>query len=161
MKIFILLCLFSFVATHAQHTLSLQENDSTPIASITDISWISGSWKGKVPEGTIEELWSIPSAGSMMGSFKLIVDGKIKFYEFCTITQEDESLLLRIKHFGNTLHGWEEKEESETFRLVNLTEDKVYFDGLTFERINESEMNIHVLFKESGKEMTFPYKRMQ
>jgi len=96
-----------------------------------------------------------------MGSFKLVVNEIVQFYELCTITEENESLLLRIKHFDKDLKGWEEKDQSIEFPLVKIEKNKVYFDGLTFEKINEDELNIYVIFKDEGKEeveMKFNYK---
>ena len=48
---------------------------------LENIAWISGTWHGKAFGGITEEIWSEPSGGSMMASFKLINDGKVTFYE--------------------------------------------------------------------------------
>ncbi|MGS2761688.1 DUF6265 family protein [Sinomicrobium sp. M5D2P9] len=159
MKTLILLCLIPFGFTYAQHTVQWRENSTSPAAQLSEIAWISGYWQGTALGGTTEEIWGSPLGGSMMGSFKLVVNDEVKFYELCTISQQDETLLLRIKHFDKDLKGWEEKDESEEFRLVRMEKDKVYFDGLTFEKIGTDEINIHVFFEESGEEMTFHYKR--
>ena len=54
----------------------------------------------------------------MMFSFKLVNDNKVVFYELGAITETNGTLLLQLKHFGPDFKGWEEKEESETFKLV-------------------------------------------
>ena len=90
-----------------------------------------------------------------------MVDEVVQFYELCTITEENRSLLLRIKHFDKDLKGWEEKNESIEFPLVKIEKNKVYFDGLTFEKLNEDALNIYVIFKYEDKEeveMKFNYK---
>ncbi|RNL83063.1 hypothetical protein ED312_15450 [Sinomicrobium pectinilyticum] len=159
MKTFILLCFIPISITYAQHTVQWQADSVSPSAQLSELSWIAGYWEGTALGGTTEEIWSSPLGGSMMGSFKLVVNDLVKFYELCTISQQEGTLLLRIKHFDRDLKGWEEKDESEEFRLVRMEKDKAYFDGLTFEKIGEDEINIHVFFEESAEEMTFHYKR--
>ncbi len=161
MKNYLALLLFIVSTTLiSQNTLTLEDKDS-PAASINDVAWIAGNWQGEALGGITEEIWTAPLGKSMMGSFKLVVNEIVQFYELCTITEENESLLLRIKHFDKDLKGWEEKDQSIEFPLVKIEKNKVYFDGLTFEKINEDELNIYVIFKDEGKEeveMKFNYK---
>lgn len=144
----------------SQNTIKLEGKDS-PDAGIEDVAWITGHWQGEALGGITEEVWTAPLGKSMMGSFKLVVDEVVQFYELCTITEENRSLLLRIKHFDKDLKGWEEKNESIEFPLVKIEKNKVYFDGLTFEKLNEDALNIYVIFKYEDKEeveMKFNYK---
>ena len=161
MKNYLSLLLFIVSTTLiSQNTLTLEDKDS-PAALINDVAWIAGNWQGEALGGITEEIWTAPLGKSMMGSFKLVVNEIVQFYELCTITEENESLLLRIKHFDKDLKGWEEKDQSIEFPLVKIEKNKVYFDGLTFEKINEDELNIYVIFKDEGKEeveMKFNYK---
>lgn len=161
MKNYLALILFLVSATIiSQNTLTL-EGKKSPTAAINDVSWIAGHWQGEALGGITEEVWTSPLGKSMMGSFKLVVDEAVQFYELCTITEKNESLLLRIKHFDKNLKGWEEKDASIEFPLVKIENNKVYFDGLTFEKISKNELNIYVIFKGEGKEeieMKFNYK---
>ncbi|WP_298366896.1 DUF6265 family protein [uncultured Lutibacter sp.] len=161
MKIYLAI-LFLVVSSNmiSQNTLQLNDKNS-PNASINDVSWIAGYWVGDALGGHVEEVWTTPLGDSMMGSFKLVIDEKVKFYEFCTISQENKSLILRIKHFNNDLKGWEEKENSVEFPLVKLETNKAYFDGLTFEKVSKDKLTMYVVFKNNGKEpveMKFQYK---
>ncbi|MEL6256207.1 MAG: DUF6265 family protein [Bacteroidota bacterium] len=134
---------------------------SSPAANLLDYDWIAGSWKGKAFGGTVEEVWTHPSGGSMMGSFKLVVKGEVGFYELMTITQEKETILMRLKHFHGNLKGWEEKDETVDFPLVKAEKNKLYFSGLTFERVSDKEINVYVLIGgENGvKEAKFSYTK--
>ncbi len=111
---------------------------------LENIRWIAGNWKGEAFGGITEENWSEPSGGSMMATFKLISDGKVNFYEIETITEENNSLILRLKHFGNNLKGWEEKNETVDFPLIRVTKTKAIFEGMTFEQIDEKNMIVYV-----------------
>ena len=133
------------------NTLELRPDESSPTATLDQVSWIEGYWKGEAMGGQTEEIWSRPMGGSMMGSFKLVYEHEIQFYEIMTISEMDETLIMRLKHFHADLKGWEEKDQTVDFKLVKITPDKVFFDGLTFEKISETEMNVYVIFEDDGK----------
>lgn len=137
----------------------MEEGQESPQASLDDIDWLAGYWKGEAFGGITEEIWSKPLGGSMMGSFKLVVDEQVSFYELMTITEFENSLLLRIKHFDWELVGWEEKDKSVEFRLVEVTPDAIYFDGLSMKKINENEIKVYVVIENEGKqnEIEFHY----
>ena len=167
-KLILLLCFFSItISLNAQNTfantLSLTDSVSSPKASFKDISWIQGHWRGKAFGGITEEVWSPPLGGSMMCMFKLVVNNKVSFYELVTLTEENNTLMLRLKHFHGNLKGWEEKDKTIDFRLVKVTENKVYFDKFTFERVSETEMNIYVVISNKGKEdeIKFTYQKVK
>lgn len=143
------------------NTMSLDSLAGSPRASLDDIAWIQGHWQGEAMGGIMEEIWSSPLGGSMMGAFRLIVDDEVRFYEFVTISEEDNSLMLRLKHFHSDLKGWEEKDETVDFPLVKITENKVYFDGFTIEKVSDNEMNVYVIIgsKDNRQEAKFRYKR--
>jgi hypothetical protein len=112
--------------------------------SLENISWIAGNWKGEAFGGQTEENWSEPSGGSMMATFKLINNNKVSFYEIEIIREIDNTLLLQLKHFNKDLKGWETKDETVDFPLIEITPNKVIFEGMTFEKVNENEMNVYV-----------------
>ena len=56
-------------------------------AGLENIKWISGTWHGEAFGGITEEIWSEPSGGSMMATFKLVADGKVQFYEIEVIRE--------------------------------------------------------------------------
>lgn len=145
------------------NTLFFDASVEAPDATLDDIAWIQGHWRGEAFGGTAEEIWSPPLGPSMMCVFKHLVNGEVTFYELVTISEEAGSLILRLKHFDPRLVGWEEKGETQDFRLVKVTQDKVYFEGFTFERINPDEINIYVVIEEGEKktETTFNYYRVK
>ncbi len=129
---------------------------------LENITWISGNWKGEAFGGQTEENWSEPSAGSMMASFKLIDNGKVVFYEIEIIRELENTLILQLKHFGNDLKGWETKDETVDFPLKEITLNKVVFEGMTFEKVSDNEMNIYVDIKQENgtvENLKFNYKK--
>ena len=163
---FVLFVLFvcCLKTSFAQHTLSLLENHESPNTSIEEVAWIAGHWRGEAFGGITEEIWSPPLGNAMVASFRLIVNDEVSFYEIETITEENESLVLRLKHFHADLKGWEEKDETVDFPLVKVEHDKVYFDGMTFEKVSDSEMNVYVVIEDKeghAQEMKFSYKLVE
>lgn len=164
--IFFLLLLSVFSNSHAQdatsNVLKFTENMVSPKASLQDLSWISGYWRGEAFGGITEEIWSDPLGNSMMFSFKLVVDNKVKFYELGGVTEIDNTLLLQLKHFDGDFKGWEKKEETVDFKLVKVEKNRVYFDEFTFERISATEINLYVTIGNkdgSSSEVKFNYKK--
>lgn len=125
---------------------------------LENIRWIAGNWKGEAFGGITEENWSEPSGDSMMATFKLIVKGKVNFYEIETISEVNNSLILRLKHFNNELKGWETKDETVDFSLIRVTKNKAIFEGMTFESIDENNMVVFVEIKQkSGNTSIVPF----
>lgn len=153
-----ILCLFTSVV-YAQKTEKLLEGQTSPAASIEDVSWIAGHWVGEAWGGKAEEIWSEPLGGAMMGSFRHVVEGKVSLYEFMNIVEAGNSLMLKIKHFNGDLSGWEEKGESVDFELVKLGKNMAYFNEFTFELKDEDHLSLYVLIE--GKEETFNYQRLK
>ncbi|MCK0109285.1 DUF6265 family protein [Flavobacteriaceae bacterium S0825] len=141
-KLILILLLISF-SCKAQTETKLEPK-------LENIAWISGTWHGEAFGGKTEEIWSEPSAGSMMATFKLINDGKVTFYEIEIIREVENSLILQLKHFGSDLKGWETKDETVDFPLKEITPTKVVFEGMTFEKVGDKEMNIYVDIEENG-----------
>lgn len=137
-----------------------QEKQLSP--KLENIAWLSGTWYGEAFGGQTEEIWSAPSGGSMMASFKLINDGKVTFYEIEVIREIENTLILQLKHFGPDLKGWETKDETVDFPLKEITKTKVVFEGMTFEKVSDNEMDIYVDIKNDDgnvEVVKFNYKK--
>lgn len=163
----VVLLLFLVFHTEAQtplseHTLQLDDPTNSPSASVEQMAWLEGFWQGEGMGGVVEEVWSPPTAGSLMGVFRFIREDAVSFYEIVTLTEEHGSLMLRLKHFHPDLKGWEEQEETVDFPLVKIDQDTAWFNGFTIQRISEDKMDIYVLVgTEDGTndEVLFSYRR--
>ncbi|TDT46615.1 hypothetical protein CLV90_0670 [Maribacter spongiicola] len=162
MKFLLLFLLSSTCLLQAQNTVSFEEGMMSPAATLNNIEWLAGHWKGEAFGGIAEEIWSPPADGSMMFSFRLLDKGEVSFYEFGHLIEIDGTLMLQLKHFDANLSGWEERDENIEFRLVKIEENKFYFDDLTIERISDKEINMYVEVGEedgTSNEVTFNYHR--
>lgn len=135
-------------------TLVFDSIVGSPAVQIDELAWIAGNWQGEAFGARTEEVWNLPSGGSMMGMFKLFSDKEVMFYELMTIRQTGKTILMQLKHFNNDLKGWEEQNETVDFKFVKIDKNIVYFDGLTFERVSENEMNVYVVIEEDKGSVT-------
>lgn len=167
MRISLLLALLVAANTSAEesttaNTLRLSPDQKSPAATIADMEWYAGRWTGSGLGGLIEEVWSPPRDGTMMGMYRLIKAGKPIFYELLLITEESGSLAIKLKHFHADLRGWEERDASVRFPLVAKRDGRIYFDGMTFERIGPDRVKVYLAIEhKDGKvhEETFEYSR--
>lgn len=144
-----------------KETMTYDSLVGSPNATLNEIKWLAGHWVGEALGGITEEIWSPPLGNSMMGAFKLSKDNAVIFYELVTIVEENQSLILRLKHFNSQLKGWEEKNKTIDFRLVKVTPSKIFFDEFTIEKVSPSEINAYVVIgsKNDLQEVKFNYHR--
>lgn len=148
--VFLLMCMET-TAQNTARTLSRDDFKDRPQASIDQVSWLAGNWKGPAFNGWGEEVWSSPAGGAMMGMYRSIRADTVWFYELFSIREEEGSLVLNLKHFYPDLRGWEEKDEMVRFPLVKIDGDTVWFSGLTYQRIDDDHMTIYLRLKRGGK----------
>jgi hypothetical protein len=129
---------------------SLAKGQKPGLAKLEDLAWLAGYWKGTGLGGDCEELWMPAKSGGMHGIFRLHENKKLVFTEYMVIEEVDNSLLVKIKHFGKGTTPWEEKEEWTTFPLVRVTGKTAFFDGITYQR-RDNELIIYVWLKENGE----------
>ena len=114
----------------------MEDFSASPLVNtdLNDLRWLAGSWSGRVDGDEMEEVWTGPLAGSMMGMFRHISDGSVRFYEFMTITRESKHTNLTIKHFNPDLVGWEEKDGAARFILTQVTGERAVFHQVSADK---------------------------
>ena len=160
------LLLFFADATLAQsqrteHTYQLDDPASRPAATLEDVSWLVGNWSGEGFGVQFEEHWNPPSAGSMIGFFKLIDGDEVSLYELLLLVEEEGSLSLKVKHFNADFTAWETKEDYVRFRYIMSEENAVHFSGISFYRIDEDTMHAYLVMRtgDTIREEKLVYRR--
>lgn len=118
----------------SENVLTLDEGSTGGQATLEDIAWLAGSWEGEAFGGTFEEVWTPAHGGTMAGLFKLIHGDAPSLYEIQTISEEDGTLVWKVKHFNRDFSAWEDKTEHVAFRLVKIDSSGAYFDGITIKK---------------------------
>lgn len=144
-----------------EHTFKLDDPEVRPPATLEDVSWLVGSWEGEAFGNTFEEVWNPPSAGSMVGFFKLMDGDEVSFYELMLLIEVEGSLSLRVKHFNADFTAWEEKGDYVDFRFVKTEPDAIHFSGISFYRINDQAMDAYIVLRRGGevREEKLTYRR--
>jgi hypothetical protein len=130
----IILCLLNIESALSQNVLKLEANESPGKGTLSELSWLTGYWKGTGLGGDCDEVWLPKEDNSMAGIFRYSREGVIVFSEYMVIEQIGETLSLKLKHFSRDLSPWEEKDEWIEFRLIKIEDDAAWFDGLTYRR---------------------------
>lgn len=136
------------VEPHSAHTYRLSEGESPPVATVEDVAWLAGSWNVSGFGKTIEEYWSKPSAGTMIGSFKLMDGDRVEFYELMELGVTDGRLGLKVKHFSADFTAWEDRPDYVHFKLVALEPDAAHFSGISFYRRGPDTIEAFLLMRE-------------
>jgi hypothetical protein len=150
------------VEPRSEHTYTLSEGEPRPRASLADAAFLVGSWEGTAFGQTFEEVWNPPSAGSMVGLFKLMDGDQVVLYEIMLLKVEEGSLSLKVKHFSPDFTAWEKKDEYVNFRLVDFKENALHFQGISFYRRDDKHMDAWLLMREGEelKEEKLSYRRV-
>ncbi len=147
------------------NTLSLPDGAPRPAARVADFAWLSGRWAGEGLGGSLDEVWSDPAGGAMVGYFRLVKDGKPVFYEIMTLVESEGSVEMRLKHVNPDMTGWEEKNGFVTFRLVKQDSTGAYFEGLSLRRVSDDEMVGYIALRNrtdgTAREEKLVYRRVK
>ena len=150
----------------AQETRSLAPGAKSPPATVSQLAWLTGAWRGEGLGAPATEVYSAPQGGGMAGHF-VQEDGKggVAFYELMQVVPRGGSIVYRLRHFGADLKGWEDATgKAVEFPLVAIEADAVHFDGLTLRRSGADAMTAWVKIRhDDGKteELAFRYRRVR
>ncbi len=94
---------------------------AAPAHTIDDVAWISGSWESAGGATTMDENWSYPSGGAMLGTGRVVSGGKMKFFEF---------LRIQVLKGGLTYVAQPGGGSPTPFPLVKLEKGHAVFENL-------------------------------
>ena len=62
--------------------------------SLSDMAWLSGCWQGRDGAAVLEEIWSKPAGGSMLGLGRTVRANRTVSFEFMQFREENGSLVF-------------------------------------------------------------------
>jgi len=131
----------------------LARKSAAPAATLEAARFLVGSWRGTAFGEKMEEVWSAPTGGTMVGTFKLFSGDEPSMYEIMLLSVEDGTLSLKVKHFNADFTAWEDKSDYVNFRLVKLAENELHFGGLSFYRRDDDHIDAYIVLR-NGDEVT-------
>jgi Domain of unknown function (DUF6265) len=82
----------------------------TKPATLADLAWLEGGWRGDWGPRVAEQVWMSPRAGLMVGTFRLVEDGKTLLIELFTFLEKRGGIEFRFRHFTPELAPWEKSD---------------------------------------------------
>lgn len=113
-----LLMLITIVAAGLAQS-SAQKPQKT--ATLENLAWLTGCWEGRQGQAIVEEIWSKPRGGSMIGLGRTVKDGKTTSFEFMQFREENGSLVFLPQPQGG---------ERVSFPLKDSFVEKATFENL-------------------------------
>jgi Domain of unknown function (DUF6265) len=157
LKSALLLCVVATISLAQEHPPAAMVRTWTdgmvsPAATIDDIRWMVGDWKGGL-DGGMQEYTAFPPVDRHVPGFGRGwgQDGSIWYYEINDFIEVNGSIEFRVKHFSSELKGWEGKDEFVRHRLIEKTEGALYFDGLTVVREGSEHYTVYVRINEGDR----------
>jgi hypothetical protein len=96
-----------------------------PAATIADLAWMTGHYKGNMGNGTLEENWAAPVGGSIASLVRSTSGGATNMIELIVVEEEGDSLTLRLKQWDP---GMQPRADGfQVFRLIEIGDKKVAF----------------------------------
>jgi len=84
------------------------------------VAWLSGDWQSITPNGLVEERWTAPAGGMMVGLSHARRDGK---------TRSFESLRLELRGTDIVYIASPNAKKVAEFKLIEATPDHLIFEG--------------------------------
>ena len=143
-------------AARPAHPGDAQAKTSSALAKV---AFLAGHWQGRMGGDVIEEFWTRPGGKAMLGTFRWIgANGSTRVVEILTIVEQDDEVILRLRHFDLALKPWASEETPPTLRLAEATKNRAAFvsddasdlAGVVYE-VEDDELVITVSFKDAGR----------
>lgn len=129
---------------------------------ISALAWISGDWQN-APGGRaqVEEHWTQPAAGSMLGMSRTIAGGKTAEFEFLRIEQREDGIYYVAQPKGRC--------PATDFKLTRLAAQEAVFENpqhdfpkrIIYRKTADDSLSASIDGGEGTKAMTFQFRRMK
>jgi hypothetical protein len=130
-------------------------------AAISDLEWLSGAWVGTRGEGgatSIEERWSPPLGGAMLGTSRTVSRGSMRAFEFLRIVERDGGLVY-IAQPGGAAPTEYVLTELDGTRAVFDNPRHDYPKRIVYELSAEDGLSATIGFLKGGSPRRFEFER--
>lgn len=130
-------------------------------ATIVELEWLAGAWVGTRGEGgatTVEERWSPPLGGAMLGTSRTVSRGSMRAFEFLRVVERDGGLVYIAQPGGAA---------PTEFVLTELAGTRAVFDNprhdypkrIVYELSDEDVLSATIGFTVGGSPRRFEFRR--
>lgn len=126
-------------------------------ARIADMAWLSDVWNGTQRTSSIEERWSPPKGGAMLGVSRTVKGDKMVSFEYLRIVERDGGLVYVAQPGGKSPTEFVlTKLDKQRAEFVNPRHD--YPQRIVYELSKEGVLTASIGFAK-GRLQSFGYKR--
>jgi hypothetical protein len=123
-------------------------------ADLTDLRWLSGCWTAPTRGGVVEEQWTAPAGGLMLGVNRSLRDGQVGGHEFLRIRAEEDGLVYHAIPSGQAPTDFGSVQRSEDgFAVANPDHD--FPQRIVYERVGEDGFVARVYATVASEEPAF------
>ena len=90
-------------------------------AQVQRLAWLSGCWSLSTAERTVDEQWTLPRAGSMLGMSRTVRGDKLVAHEFVIVRERGELLDYEVSPSGQPV---------TVFTSISVDAGSVVFENL-------------------------------
>lgn len=127
---------------------------------IAALAWMAGDWQTAPGGRQVDEHWTAPAGGSMLGMSRTVADGTTKEFEYLRIVERADGVFY-VAHPGARSPGTE-------FKLTRSSDGEAVFENpqhdfpkrITYKRSSEGTLLAIVDGGEGTKAITVPYRAM-
>jgi len=124
---------------------------------VARLEWMAGCWQARLGTVTIEETWSRPAGGLMLGFARTLKQGKVLFHEFMRI--EEGVLTPRIGASAKPVLFHRTSQDDGEVRFENPSHD--FPQVILYRRVPEGLLaRIEGVEKGKRRAEEFPMKRV-
>ncbi|HUF65161.1 MAG TPA: DUF6265 family protein [Gemmatimonadaceae bacterium] len=87
---------------------------------VESVAWLEGCWEASSPQRTVEERWTPPRAGSMLGTSRTTRNGTLLEHEFITLREVGDALAYQAQPSG---------QPAAEFRSTHATDSTIVFEN--------------------------------
>lgn len=127
-------------------------------ASIDELGWLAGAWTGTRRTSTIEERWSPPGGGALLGVARTVRSGKMLGFEYLRIVERDGGLVYVAQPGGKPPTEFVLTELSGK-RAVFVNPRHDYPQRIIYELGDENVLTTSIGFARKGRLQSSEYGR--
>jgi Domain of unknown function (DUF6265) len=132
------------------------------LAGVESLAWMSGSWTTTSGGSIIEEHWTKPAGGTLIGMGRTLKGEKTAFFEFLRIETRPDGIFYVAEPKGRPPVDFKMVEQRDGFiAFANPQHD--FPQRITYTRITADQVLAEVSGPQGGKTLAerFEYRRMK
>ena len=127
-------------------------------ATIADMAWLAGIWNGKRRNGSVEERWSPPLGGGMLGTSRTISRDSMVAFEYLRIVERDGGLVYVAQPGGRSPTEFVLTKMGAT-RAVFINPRHDFPQRIVYELSDEDVLSASIGFAIGGRPQRFEFSR--